>query len=66
MKLCTHEEMLNKVLGRKGEPLRDKYENDFNSYLMGETIKNARQSSTTPCLLTATQARSLSSCVWKA
>lgn len=44
MKLCTHEEMLNKVLGRKGEPLRDKYENDINSYLMGETIKKARQS----------------------
>lgn len=44
MKLYTHEEMLNKVLGKKGEPLRDKYENDINSYLMGETIKKARQS----------------------
>ena len=42
MKLYTHEEMLNKVLGKKGEPLRDKYENDINSYLMGETIKKAR------------------------
>ena len=44
MKLYTHEEMLNKVLGKKGEPLRDKYENDINSYLMGVTIKKTRQS----------------------
>ena len=35
---------VDKVLGKKGEPLRDKYENDINSYLMGETIKKARQS----------------------
>lgn len=39
MKLYTHEEMLDKVLGKEGEPLRDKYEADINSYLMGETIK---------------------------
>ena len=39
MKLYTHEEMLDKVLGKEGEPLRDKYEADINSYLMGETIR---------------------------
>lgn len=44
MKLYTHEEMLDKVLGKKGEPLRDKYEADINSYLMGEAIRKARQS----------------------
>lgn len=43
MKLYTHEEMLDKVLGKEGEPLRDKYEADINSYLMGETIKKARK-----------------------
>ena len=43
MKLYTQEEMLDKVLGEKGKPLRDKYESDINSYIMGETIKRARQ-----------------------
>lgn len=43
MKLYTHEEMLDKVLGKEGEPLRDKYEAEINSYLMGETIKKARK-----------------------
>ena len=43
MKIYTHEEMLDKVLGKEGEPLRDKYEADINSYLMGETIKKARK-----------------------
>ncbi len=43
MKLYSHEEMLDQVLGKKGVPLRDKYEEDMNSYLMGEAIKKARQ-----------------------
>lgn len=42
-KLYTQEEMLDKVLGEKGKPLRDKYEADINSYIMGETIKKARK-----------------------
>lgn len=44
MKLYTQEEMLDKVLGKKGEALRNKYEADMDSYLMGEAIKKARQS----------------------
>ncbi len=43
IKLYTHEEMLDQVLGKKGESLRNKYESDLNSFLMGETIKKARQ-----------------------
>lgn len=43
-KLYSHEEMLDQVLGKKGAPLRNQYEDDMNSYLMGETIKKARQS----------------------
>lgn len=35
--------MLDKVLGKEGEPLRDKYEAEINSCLMGETIKKARK-----------------------
>lgn len=44
MKLYTHEEMLDRVLGKKREPLRDKYESDINSILTGETIKKVRLS----------------------
>lgn len=44
MKLYSHEEMLDEVLGKKGTPLRNQYEEDMNSYLMGEAIKKARQS----------------------
>lgn len=44
MKLYSHEEMLDEVLGKKGTPLRNQYEEDMNSYLMGEVIKKARQS----------------------
>lgn len=43
MKLYTHEEMLDRVLGTKGTPSRDSYENDIKSYLMGEAIKSARK-----------------------
>ncbi len=42
-KLYSHEEMLDRVLGQKGEPLRNQYEADMNSFLMGEAIKKARQ-----------------------
>ena len=43
-KLYTHEEMLTKVLGDKGTAAREQYENDIQSFLMGEAIKKARQS----------------------
>lgn len=42
--LYTHEEMLDKVLGQQGTTARDQYEDDMNSFLMGEAIKKARQS----------------------
>lgn len=44
MKLYTHEEVLDKILGEKGSSERDRYEADINSFLMGEAIKNARLS----------------------
>ncbi len=34
MKLYSHEEILNEVLGKKGTPLRNQYEEDMKSYLM--------------------------------
>ena len=43
-KLYTHEDMLDAVLGKQGTVLRDEYESDMNSFLMGEAIKKARQS----------------------
>lgn len=44
MHLHTHEEMLDTVLGKQGTILRNEYESDMNSFLMGEAIKKARQS----------------------
>lgn len=40
----TEDEALDKVLGKKGAPLRSQYESDMNAFLMGEAIKKARQS----------------------
>ena len=40
MKLYTHEEMLDRVIGTKGTPAREKYEID-NNFLIGEAIKRA-------------------------
>ena len=42
LKLYTHEEMLDAVVGVKGTPRRDKYEADINNFLIGEAIKKAR------------------------
>ena len=42
-KLYTHEEMLDRVLGKQGTAARNQYEADINSFLMGEAIKKARQ-----------------------
>ena len=44
MKLYTHEEMLDRVLGKSGTPERNEYETQMNSFLMGEAIKKARLS----------------------
>ena len=35
--------MLDNIIGKKGTARRDALEADINSYLMGETIKKARQ-----------------------
>lgn len=43
MKLYTHEEMLNRVIGEKGTPRRDAMEAELQSYLIGEAIKQARK-----------------------
>ena len=43
MKLHTHEEMLDSVIGVKGTPRRDKLENDIEAYLIGKAIKETRQ-----------------------
>ncbi len=43
MKLYTHEEMLDRVVGKKGSPRRDAMETELQSYLIGEAIKQARQ-----------------------
>ncbi len=44
MKFYTEEEALNQVLGEKGTPVRDDYEAEMNSFLMGEAIRKARLS----------------------
>lgn len=43
MKVYTHEEMLDRVIGEKGSPTREKYENDINNFLIGEAIKQTRE-----------------------
>ncbi len=44
MKLYTHEEMLNKTIGEHGTAERAKYDARMDAFLMGETIKKARES----------------------
>ena len=44
MKLYTHEEMLNKTIGEQGTAERTKYDARMDAFLMGETIKKARES----------------------
>ena len=43
-KFYSEEEALDKVLGTKGTPLRDKYVAEMNFFLIGEAIRQARQS----------------------
>ena len=48
MKFYTEEEILDKHIGKKGTPKRDQFEADLNSFLIGEAIKQARQSKNHP------------------
>lgn len=43
MKLYTHDEMLDRVIGETGTPRRDAMEAELQSYLIGEAIKQARK-----------------------
>ncbi len=43
-KFYTHEDVLDTTLGEKGTELREQYESEMKSFLMGEAIKRARQS----------------------
>lgn len=43
MKFYSEEDALDKVLGVKGTPVRDKYETDINNFLIGEAIKQIRE-----------------------
>lgn len=43
-KFYTEDEALDKVIGIKGTSDRDAYEEEMNSFLMGEAIRRARQS----------------------
>ena len=44
MKLYSHDQMLDRVLGSKGTPARDSYEAEMDLYLVGEAIRAARKS----------------------
>ena len=44
MKFYSEDEALKQVLGEKGTPARDIYEEDMSAFLVGETIRKARQS----------------------
>lgn len=43
MKLYTHNEMLDSIVGQKGTARRDALEADLQAYLIGEAIKQARK-----------------------
>jgi len=44
MKFYTQEEALNMTLGVKGTPERDEYEQKMDAFLIGEAIRQARES----------------------
>lgn len=44
MRIYTEEEILDKHIGQIGTKKRDKFEADIQAFLMGEAIKQARQS----------------------
>lgn len=43
MKLYTHDEMLDRVVGKEGTSRRDAMEAELQSYLIGETIRQERR-----------------------
>lgn len=43
MKLYTHDEMMDSVIGKKGTPRRNKLDADLKTFLMGEAIRKARE-----------------------
>lgn len=43
MKVYSQEESLDLTLGKKGTPARDQYESDVQDYLIGLTIREARE-----------------------
>ncbi len=42
MVVYSHEEMLDRVLGEKGTPLRNEHEERMEAFLLGEALKKAR------------------------
>lgn len=42
MKFYTEEEALDRLLGVRGTPAREKYETDINNFLIGEAIRQTR------------------------
>ena len=43
MKFFTEEEILDKHIGKIGTPHRNQFEDEINTYLIGEAIKEARK-----------------------
>lgn len=43
IKFYTEDEMLDKHIGKIGTPHRDEFEDEFNTFLIGEAIKEARR-----------------------
>lgn len=43
MRLYTHDEMMNRIVGVKGTPRRNAVDTEIQSYLIGEAIKQARK-----------------------
>lgn len=46
MKLYTHDEMMDSVIGEKGTPRRDKLEADLKTYLMGKLSERQEKKDT--------------------
>lgn len=46
MKLYTHDEMMDSVIGEKGTPRRDKLEADLKTYLMGGSYQKGKRRKT--------------------
>ena len=43
MKFYTQEEIEDELIGKRGTPERDRYEEQLDLFLIGEAIKQARQ-----------------------